>query len=253
MEASVPFGPWLKQLRTSRDLTQEELATQVGCAVETIRKLEAGVRRPSKEIAHRLAEVLFADQNKRQRFVERARGLNQDVSSSSVSSQRHNLPAQLTSFIGREREVAEVRELLSASRLVTLTGVGGTGKTRLALEVTATLCDAYTGGVWLLELAPLVDAALVPQTVAAVLGLREEPGRPLLATLTAALREAPTLLIFDNCEHLIAASAHTTDTLLRACPQLRILATSREALCIAGETTYVVSSLPTPVRGIHNG
>jgi transcriptional regulator with XRE-family HTH domain len=75
MEASVPFGPWLKQLRTSRDLTQEELATQVGCAVETIRKLEAGVRRPSKEIAHRLAEVLFADQNKRQRFVERARGL----------------------------------------------------------------------------------------------------------------------------------------------------------------------------------
>jgi transcriptional regulator with XRE-family HTH domain len=235
MQHEISFGAYLKQRRHALDLTQEEVAARVGCATETIRKLEAGGRRPSKEIAQRLAEVLIAEPAARQPFLKMARGRTPDepvlpTTAPSLAPPRHNLPAPLTSFIGREREVADVRHRLATSRLVTLTGVGGTGKTRLALEVATILRDDYAGGVWVIELATLTDPVLVPQTVATVLGLREEGGRPLLATLQAALQAAPTLLLLDNCEHLITACAELADTLLHACPPLRILATSREAL-----------------------
>jgi predicted ATPase/class 3 adenylate cyclase len=160
----------------------------------------------------------------------------------------NNLPVQLTSFIGRETQMAEVRGLLSAARLLTLTGVGGTGKTRLALQVAADELDTFSDGVWLVELAPLSDPGLVPQSVATALSVAEEVGRPMLATLSDALRSRHLLLVLDNCEHLVEACAQLAEGLLRACPELRILATSREALRIAGEMTYPVPSLAFPER-----
>jgi predicted ATPase/class 3 adenylate cyclase/DNA-binding XRE family transcriptional regulator len=164
----------------------------------------------------------------------------------SLDAHPHNLPIQLTSFVGREREVAELQPLLQASHLLTLTGPGGTGKTRLALCLAAEELEAFAAGVWLVELAPLADPALVPQTVAAALGVRELPGRPILDALRDFVRGKALLLILDNCEHLIDACAQVAETLLRAAPDLRILATSREAFGIAGETTYRVPSLPLP-------
>jgi predicted ATPase len=152
----------------------------------------------------------------------------------------------LTSFIGREEQMSDVEQLLAAHRLVTLTGAGGCGKTRLALQLAADLLEAYPDGVWLVELAALADPALVSQRVASVLGVQEEPGCPLVTTLTAYLRPRSLLLVLDNCEHLLAASTQLGETLLRACPNLRILATSREGLGLLGEQTYRVPSLSLP-------
>jgi predicted ATPase len=158
----------------------------------------------------------------------------------------HNLPLQLTSFVGREREINGVRRLLGSSRLVTLTGAGGGGKTRLALQVAGDLLEGYPDGVWLAELAALVDPALVPHTVAAVLGIREEPGLPVTQTLIDSLRPKQLLLLLDNCEHQLAACAQLTEALLRACSHLRVLATSQEALRVSGETRFRVPPLSLP-------
>jgi predicted ATPase/class 3 adenylate cyclase/Tfp pilus assembly protein PilF len=167
----------------------------------------------------------------------------------SLEALPNNLPLQLTSFIGREQEMAAVRQHLATSRLVTLTGAGGCGKTRLALQVAADLLEEYPDGVWLVELAALSDPTLVPQTMAAVLGVREEAGRPLLETLVEFLRSRHLLLVLDNCEHLLSACAHLVEELLRRCPNLRVLASSREALGITGEQTYRVPSLAAPDPG----
>ncbi len=160
----------------------------------------------------------------------------------------HNLPRQLTTFIGREREVTEVKRLLTSTpaRLVTLTGTGGCGKTRLSLQVGQEVLADYAQGVWLIELAPVADPALVPQAIATALGLREESGRPISATLIDYLRGRKTLLLLDNCEHVIAASAQLVESLLQACPDLTILASSREQLGIVGETAFRVPSLSIP-------
>jgi predicted ATPase/class 3 adenylate cyclase len=158
----------------------------------------------------------------------------------------HNLPMQLTSFIGREREIAETKQLISNARLLTLIGPGGTGKTRLALLVAEDLLPSFTAGVWLAELAPLTDASLIPQTIAAIFGLRELPNMPLMGIVTDYLRAKELLLILDNCEHLVEACAKLSDHLLHACPQLKIIASSREPLGIAGEMVYRVPSLSLP-------
>jgi non-specific serine/threonine protein kinase len=160
-----------------------------------------------------------------------------------------SLPQPLTSFVGRARELAEVRRLLGTTRLLTLTGTGGTGKTRLALQAAADLVDGYPDGARFVDLAPLADPALVPQAAAAAVGVREEPGRPVLATLADALRRKRLLLVLDNCEHLLDASARLADALLRACPRVHLLATSREALGIGGETPWRVPSLRLPDPG----
>jgi predicted ATPase/DNA-binding SARP family transcriptional activator len=162
------------------------------------------------------------------------------------SPRLHNLPNVLTSFIGRARERAEVARLLATTRLLTLTGAGGCGKTRLALMMAGDLAGEYTDGVWLVELAALADGALLPQAVATALGVREEAQRPLRSTLVDALRSRQLLLLLDNCEHLIDPCAQLAEMLLSACPQLRILATSREGLGLAGETTWLVPSLALP-------
>jgi predicted ATPase/class 3 adenylate cyclase len=158
----------------------------------------------------------------------------------------HHLPVQLTSFIGREREMGEVEELLGAARLLTLAGAGGTGKTRLALQVAADLLPEYPEGAWFVDLAPLSEGELVPQAVAAVLSVREEPGKPATQTLAEALQARTLLLLLDNCEHLLPACAELVTALLRRCPGVRILATSREAMGVAGETIYRLPSLSLP-------
>ncbi len=158
----------------------------------------------------------------------------------------NNLPVQLTSFVGRRRERAEIRRLLDTVRLLTLTGVGGAGKTRLALQVAADMLEEYPDGVWLVELAPLLDPILIPNAVAAALKVRDQPDRPILNVLVDYLEQKRLLIVLDNCEHLIAGSADLADELLHACPSLKILATSREALGVTGETTYIVPSLSVP-------
>ncbi len=157
-----------------------------------------------------------------------------------------NLPTPLSTFIGRERELAEVKRLLEANRLVTVTGPGGAGKTRLALEVARELWGEYKDGAWLIELAPLSDEALVTQTIASVLHVREQTGRPLIDALTNHLSGLQALLVIDNCEHLIHACAQSAEAILGRCPGLRILATSRERLGVAGESVWVIPSLSLP-------
>jgi len=157
----------------------------------------------------------------------------------------NNLPRQLTSFVGRAKELTEVKSRIAETSLLTLTGSGGAGKTRLALQAAADLVESFTDGVWLVELTPLSDPALVTQTVAMTLGVREEQ-RPLIQTLLDHLKPKSLLLVLDNCEHVLSGSAGLVQTLLQACPQLRVLATSQEALGIAGEVAYRVPSLSMP-------
>ena len=165
---------------------------------------------------------------------------------SSLHTHPNNLPVQLTHFIGREKELAEVERLLSGTRLLTLTGSGGTGKTRLSLQAAATELENFPQGVWLVELASVMDPQIVVQIVANVLAVRETSGRTLQDALVDYLRYKTLLLVLDNCEHLIEASAQLADNLLHACPNLKILASSREALGIAGEATFKVPSLSLP-------
>jgi predicted ATPase/class 3 adenylate cyclase len=166
----------------------------------------------------------------------------------SLSTHPNNLPQQLTSFIGRAKEIAEIEALLVKNRLLTLTGSGGSGKTRLSLHVAAESLAQFPDGAWFVELAPLADPGVVSQTVATVVGVKEEAGKPIIQTLTEHLKSKRMLLLLDNCEHLLNACATLADTLVRQCPEVRILASSREALGIAGEQTYRVPSLSLPDR-----
>ncbi|MGH2400105.1 MAG: adenylate/guanylate cyclase domain-containing protein, partial [bacterium] len=166
---------------------------------------------------------------------------------SSLNVRRHNLPLQLTSFIGREREIREVKALLRGTRLLTLTGIGGVGKTRMALQVAAEMLDEFPDGVWIVELGRISNPALIPHSVASAVGaLEEQGGRPLTETLIDVLRAQTVLIIFDNCEHVLGDCADLAMGLLRACRSLRIIATSREPLAVPGELTYRVSSLALP-------
>jgi predicted ATPase/DNA-binding CsgD family transcriptional regulator len=159
---------------------------------------------------------------------------------------RHNLPRQLTSFVGREAEQEELRKILTEARLVTLTGVGGVGKTRLGLKLGSDLLARYESGVWLVDLAPLSDPALVAGAVIQALGLTEEPGRTQRETLQSRLESRRCLLLFDNCEHLVAACAELAEFLLRSCPRVQLLCTSREALRIPGEVVWSLQPLALP-------
>ena len=261
MTVETSFGRWLQRRRKALDLTQEELAQRVACAAETLRKIEADVRRPSRQIAERLAEALEIPESDRAAFVRAARAElavdrlahpTQDlpqiafVLHPSPTKPIANLPAPLTTFIGREKEQAEVIKLITRHRLVTLTGPGGVGKTRLSIKVGEKVMENYDHGVWFVELAAILDPLLVPRTTAIAVGLRDEPQRPVIDMLSDYLREKQTLIILDNCEHLLDACAQLADTLLKRCPGLKILATSREIIGILGEAIYLVPSLDLP-------
>jgi predicted ATPase/DNA-binding winged helix-turn-helix (wHTH) protein len=169
-----------------------------------------------------------------------------DGEANRASSSTHNLPYQLTSFIGREQEIAQLEELVTANRLVTLTGAGGAGKTRLAIEVATRLIDRFPDGVWLVELAALSDPRLVPQAAAQALEVKEQPARPLIETLSDYLASKKLLLVLDNVEHLLDACAQLVDKVVRSSPDISVLVTSRERLGMTGELTYRVPSLTVP-------
>ena len=157
-----------------------------------------------------------------------------------------NVPVPLTSFIGREQEVRQVAGLLSHDRLITLMGSGGVGKTRLAMETARGLLGRFPDGVWWVELVGIHDPALVPEALAQVAGVHEVAGEPMQVSLTQQIGSSRALIVLDNCEHLISACAQLSEALLGECKRLRILTTSREALDILGETTWMVPSLSLP-------
>jgi non-specific serine/threonine protein kinase len=161
-------------------------------------------------------------------------------------TRRHNLPAELTSFVGRRNELIDLRDMLATSRVLSLTGAGGVGKTRLALRLARDLVSDFCDGVWLVDLAPLSVPDLVAMTIATAIGAREGPQRSVRDALLHDLRDRQLLLVLDTCEHLIAACAELVETLLREAPGLRVLATSREALGVSGETVFRVPSLSLP-------
>lgn len=167
-----------------------------------------------------------------------------DTARSASAASKSNLPQQLGRFIGREREIAEIETLLNASRLVTIAGTGGLGKTRTALEVAATFVGRVAG-VWFVDFAPLTDPALVPSAIAAALGIDDTGHQELLDGIVLALKDSATLIIFDNCEHVLETAARVADRILRDCPRSRIIATTREALAIAGEHVYRFPTLST--------
>jgi predicted ATPase/class 3 adenylate cyclase len=166
----------------------------------------------------------------------------------SLEATPNNLPQQLTSFIGREKELGEIKALLEGTRLLTLLGMGGLGKTRLSLQIAADVLERYPDGVWFVDLASITDPSLVPSAVAQALGVREESGKPLTQTLCEHVKRLKLLFVLDNCEHLMDACATLADALLRGSSELRIVATSREALHIRGEQTYHVLPLKAPDR-----
>ncbi len=251
LSEDISFGEWLRQHRRMLDLTQQELADQVGCARITLRRIESGALKPSKELALILLEKLGTPPAEGETWLRFARGLSgfpENSTESFVSKPITNLPASLTSFIGREKEQAEIKNLLVRNRLVTLTGAGGIGKTRLSIQIASTLENDFSDSTWLVELAPVSDPALVPQVIVTTLGLSEQMGHSPLKTLSDFFQAKRALLILDNCEHLITACAQLSNDLLTRCANLRILATSREPLNISGEIVWQVPTLSLPEK-----
>ena len=257
-EERAEHGLAIKALRkvTAKESTLEE-------AHVDLMRLHAISGRPERALTQyeRLREVLSrglgtrpAASSRRMRDEIAAGSL--PITPSVVSSQekepigvgKHNLPAPRTSFVGREQEMVEVKRMLAMTRLLTLTGAGGSGKTRLALEVARDLVSIYPDGVWLVTLAGLSEGDLVPRAVATALQVPERPGQPLTDTLVEALEAKELLLMLDNCEHLVEAAACLVDTLLDSCPHLGVLATSREPLGISGEVNWSVPPLPLPAK-----
>jgi len=186
-----PFGEWLRKQRRTMDLSRQMLADQAGCAEITLRRIEGGNLKPSKELAAILLQKVGIPNEQLEEWVRFARGQAgfplQDVPSP-ISQPQSNLPAQLTSFIGREKEQTEVIELINKHRLVSLIGMGGVGKTRLSIKVGEKLLQNFSNGVWMAEFAPIVNPDLIPQTVASIFGLSSTPSLSVTQVLTNYLR-----------------------------------------------------------------
>jgi predicted ATPase/DNA-binding XRE family transcriptional regulator len=239
-QPSLTFAELLRQLRATAGLTQEELAEAAGLSTRSVSDWERGINRTAhKDTAMLLAAALSLAGSRKERFIAAARG-------KVLPTLPNNLPAELTAFIGRNREVSEVRALVGSSRLVTLTGPGGAGKTRLAHQVASGFLGEAEDGVWLVELAVITEEDEVPSEIAEALRIPSQPARAALDVLADALVPQDVLIVLDNCEHLIGGCAKTADTLLRRCPKLKLMATSREPLDIGGETVYRVPSLSLP-------
>jgi non-specific serine/threonine protein kinase len=247
--AGAPFGAALRRHRLAAGLTQEALAERAGVSARAVSDLERGLARaPHRDTVARLGEALGLGDNEATELraaVERRRGPPNHAPASRQPLAPGNLPAELTTFVGRREDVAALERVVGEHRLVTLTGAGGVGKTRLALRLAEAVRGGYPDGVWFVDLAPLGAPALVPETVATVLGVRAGD-RPALAALRAGLGSRRLLLVLDNCEHLVDGCAELVDAVLRVCPGVTVLATSREPLRAAGEVTWRVPSLPAP-------
>ena len=252
----VTFGEWLKRQRSSRGLTQEQLAHQIGCATITLRKFESEERRPSVAIVKQLSKVFEIPQDKQTSFIKFARGdwtkapiQKPDETPWQVSeSPRTNLPAAVTSLIGREEQLARIHDyLLQAEiRLVTLVGPPGVGKTRLSIEAARQCLSDFADGAFFVGLAPLNDPNLIASTVRQALGYVETQHPSPEQQLIQSIGKKQLLIVLDNCEHLVKDAAKFASGLLSACSNLKIIATSRESLQILGEWLYTVPPLELP-------
>ncbi len=258
-QAGLGFGGLLRQLRDDAGLTQEGLAEAARVSQRAVSDLERGINRTARtDTAVLLAGALGLDGRARELFVSAARGRASagDVLAAVDGRQPAaaralpgNLPAQLASFIGRDRELADVRALVGSSRLVTLTGAGGCGKTRLALQLAAEPLDGSGDGVWLVELAAVTGQDAVAPAVCRALGIAAQPARPALDILLDALASQAMLIVLDNCEHLVGGCAVAAEAIVRRCPGVHLVATSREPLGIGGEAIYRVPPLSLPGPG----
>lgn len=250
METRDSFGYWVRRRRKALDLTQEELAQTVGCALVTLRKIEADERRPSPQMAERLAHCLAIPISVQPGFVAAAVGRRSMAWLEQPAGSFHTpggLPAPVTSLVGREAEIEAITQILQDQtvRLLTLTGPVGVGKTRLAMESGRRISRLYRDGVYLVELASVYDPLLTPSAVASSLGVREGHSGRLTQLIIERLAPHKTLLILDNFEHLLPAAA-LLSTLLASCPHLQLLVTSRACLHLYGEFEFVVLPLGLP-------
>lgn len=256
MNTGLTFGQWVKRRRSGLGLTQEELGRRAGYSAITIRKVEADERRPSRQMAERLAEQLEIAPQDWEDFIRFARDEGVDelvlptqsvVTPGEATRPLHNLPVRHMPLIGRRQEIAALRTLLQRPDvgLVTLTGPGGIGKTRLALRVAADLLEGFEDGVTFVELVAIRDPVLVVSTIAQALGVRDDGERPLLDSLKERLRARQMLLVLDNFEQVMAA-APLVAGLLANSPDVKVLATSREALHLSEEYEFPLSPLDVP-------
>jgi non-specific serine/threonine protein kinase len=261
MTSAAAFGQALREYRYARRLTQAELAERAGLSERAVSDLERGLKTPQRTTVRLLSGALGLSPDLAESFELAARSpvARSDKPASSqityaltartlTTERRSNLPVRRLPLVGREHDLQVLRPLVLGSdgHLLTLTGTGGCGKTSLALELAHGQLDAFPAGVWFVDLAPLREPLLVPEAVAAALEIHDVGERSLVDTLVAVVAEQTALVLLDNCEHLIDASASLVFALLQACPNLRILATSREPLRVAGEVVWRVAPLKVP-------
>ncbi|MFN8473557.1 MAG: tetratricopeptide repeat protein [Anaerolineae bacterium] len=257
MQADLSFGQWLKRRRRGLGLTQVELGRLTGYSGESIRKVEADEARPSPQMAAKLADALEIPSSERVNFIRFARDEDADISAvptqtvtltpQPTPSRPTNLPVPTTPLVGRAREIAAVEDLIHSPdvRLVTLTGAGGVGKTRLGLQIGVNFLAHFAHGVYLVNLAPISDAAFVASAIAQPLGVRESGGRAVVDLLKDYLADKNMLLLIDNFEQVLSA-APIVGELLAVAPDLKVIVTSRERLRLRGEKEFIVPPLALP-------
>ena len=242
--ARPEFGAVLRRLRLAAGISQEELAERASLSVEGISALERGRRRaPYRDTVRLLGEALHLSDTERHELAAAAQRLRPVAPGSAL---RHNLPEQANALIGREPELARLQALSETTRMLTITGAGGIGKTRIALELAYVLRAALACDIWFVDLAPLSDATLIAATMAATIGATPRAARSMTETIVSHIGDTAVVLIVDNCEHVVDEVGEIVEAILRSCVNVRIVATSREALRIAGEFVFRLPSLSVP-------